>query len=94
MDHFWGNVFDYFKERHIAGMFLRALFVLGLLAIGFAAFYPGSMYALPAMGLYLLWRLARAIQQARARWRNRYRSSPLSRDEIQKARSKLMRVKF
>lgn len=94
MDHFWGNVFDYFKERRIAGMFLRALFAVGVLVAVGVAFYPLLTYALPVLGIYVLWRLVRAILQARARWRNRYRSSPLSGDEIRKARSKLLRAKF
>ena len=35
MDFFWGNVFEYFKERRLASLFFGSLFGLGLaLALG------------------------------------------------------------
>lgn len=96
MDFFWGNVFDYFKERRLGAVFLASLaMVIGLLLLGtvfgnFPWAWPMFFTGLGIMLLVLIWR---AIRQARAGRSNRYKSSPLSRDELRKARSKLMRAK-
>lgn len=92
MDNWWGNVFEYFKERE------RAAFCYGLLllsgGLGFAGFLLYHIpYALPAAGLLFLLCLVRALLRARARRRARYEISPLSRDELNKARSKLRKAK-
>ena len=102
MNYFWGNVFEYFKDRRIAGMFFGTLMVLLVLlfigailvqSIGAENLRTGLVYASPiATGLFLIW-IWRAILRARARRRDRYKISPLSRDELRKARSKLMRAK-
>ena len=102
MNYFWGNVFDYFKDRRIAGVFFITLMVLLVLlfigaivfqAIGEENLRTGLVYASPIMGGFLLIWIWRAILRARARSRDRYKISPLSRDELRKARSKLMRAK-
>ena len=46
-------------------------------------------YAAPAAGMVVVGFVWTGVRRARARSRNRYRSSPLSRDEIAKARAKL-----
>jgi len=102
MNYFWGNVFEYFKDRRIAGIFFGTLMVLtGLLlagamlveTIGLDHLQTGLVYSSPvAGGLFLLW-IWRSIARARARNRDRYKISPMSRDELRKARSKLVRAK-
>jgi len=93
MNFFWSNVFDHFKERRLGAVFLGALaVVIGLLLLGsafgdhLAQDWPMT---LPATGILLLAFVWRGIRQARARRFSRYKSSPLSRDERAKARSKL-----
>jgi hypothetical protein len=78
MNSFWGNLYDTFKDRRYAALFLVALGALVLLPI-----------LLPVMGLYVLERAWSAFCLARANRRNKLRYSPLSRDELRKARSKL-----
>ena len=78
MNSFWGNLYDTFKDRRYAALFLVALGALVLLPI-----------LLPVMGLYALARAWSAFCLARANRRNKLRYSPLSRDELRKARSKL-----
>jgi hypothetical protein len=79
MNSFWGNLYDTFKDRRYATLFLIALGALALLPI-----------LLPVMGLYVLARGWSAFCLARANRRNQLRYSPLSRDELRKARSKLV----
>ena len=79
MNSFWGNLYDTFKDRRYAALFLIALGALALLPI-----------LLPVMGLYVLARGWSAFCLARANRRNQLRYSPLSRDELRKARSKLV----
>lgn len=102
MDHFWINVFEYFKDRRGPKVFVYTLIVFAGLFIGGSILYeaigPDNFqacltYSWPFVALVILARVARGILQARARWRDRYKSSPLSRDELNKARSKLMRAK-
>ena len=79
MNSFWGNRYDTFKDRRYAALFLIALGALALLPI-----------LLPVMGLYVLARGWSAFCLARANRRNKLRYSPLSRDELRVARSKLL----
>jgi hypothetical protein len=93
MNCFWSNVFDHFKERRLGAVFFGALaVVVGLLLLGsaFGGFLQDWPMILPGMGVLLLAFIWRGIRQARARWSSRYKSSPLSRDERAKARSKLI----
>ncbi len=93
MNYFWGNIFEYFKDRRLGSVFFGALAaVLGILVL-VAIFYQNLLNNWPvvlvAIGLPLLALIWRAFRDVRARRRNRYKSSPLSRDEKAKARSKL-----
>jgi len=102
MDYFWSNLFEYFKERRTAVIFFGALFAF----LGGAAVW-GIVYELtdgcpwlmdhwPALlaglGVLLAAGLVRWFRRARrARRLARYKSTPLSRDEWVKARSKLLK---
>ena len=98
MNSLWGNVFDYFKERRSAAIFFVAFAVaLGVIFLGtilgqaanalnLMQYWPLS---LPGFGLLLLAFAWRVVRQQREQRGNRYKSSPLSRDEWVKARSKL-----
>ena len=98
MDFFWGNVFEYFKDRRLGAVFFGTLTALiGTLAAGAIfyqitdGFYPLEdwPYLMSGIGLLLLALIWRGRKRARARRLNRYQPSPLSRDELHKARSKL-----
>jgi cbb3-type cytochrome oxidase subunit 3 len=78
MNPYWSNLYDHFKDRRYAALFLIALGGLVL-----------SPILLPAMGLYFLGRGWSAFRLARENRRNQLRYSPLSRDELLAARSKL-----
>jgi hypothetical protein len=79
MSPFW-NMYDSFKDRRYAALFLIALGALVL-----------SPILLPVMGLYVLARGWSAFRLARANRRNKLRYLPLSRDEMRVARSKLLK---
>jgi hypothetical protein len=80
MNSFWGSLYDTYKDRRYGVLFLVSLGALVLLPI-----------LLPMMGLYVLAWGWSAFRLARANRRNKLRYSPLSRDELRKARSKLIR---
>ncbi len=102
MDYFWTNLFEYAKERRNATLFLVSFALLPLvLLLGFfgwkaaaaldlAAHWP---LALPGVGLIAFALVRLRVQKQRLRRLNRYKSTPLSRDEKTKARSKLIRTK-
>lgn len=87
----------------MAGMFFATLMVLaGILLAGWLCFQLIRAYELQDYVIYVLpfviialcvW-ASRNLSRARERWRYRYKSSPLSCDELRKARSKLVRTKF
>jgi len=79
MNPFW-SMYDRFKDRRYGGLFIFALSALVLLPI-----------LLPVIGLYFLARGWSAFRLARANRRNKLRYSPLSRDELRVARSKLLK---
>ena len=79
MNSFWGNLYDTFKDRRYGVLFLASLAALVL-----------SPVLLPFMGLYVLARGWAAFRLGRANRRNQLRYSPLSRDELRIARSKLL----
>ncbi len=98
MNYFWDNVFDYAKERRLAAIFFCTLLAMGgLLIVGAILFQNVGaddmvkylLYSLPGSVLVLLVWIGRGIALARARRQARYKPSPLSRDELDKARSKL-----
>jgi Na+-driven multidrug efflux pump len=102
MNYFWGNVFEYFKDRRGPAVFFISLLVLLVLlfigaailqGIGAENLWTGFKYSLPVTGVVLAIWIWRSVRRARARSRDRYKISPLSRDEMRKARSKLMRAK-
>jgi len=80
MNSFWSNLYDRYKDRRYAALFLATLVALVL-----------SPILLPVMGLYGLARGWSAFRLARSNRRNKLRYSPLSRDELAKARSKLVK---
>jgi hypothetical protein len=79
MSSFRSNLYDHFKDRRYAALFLIALGSLVLLPI-----------LLPVMRLYVLARGWSVFCLARANRRNKLRYLPLSRDELRVARSKLL----
>lgn len=98
MNYFWGNVFEYFKERRLGAVFFGTLLAFIGALVGGAIVYQVAggfnlfqywPFALVGTGLLLLALIWRGFRQMRARHLNRYKSSPLSRDERAKARSKL-----
>jgi hypothetical protein len=97
MNFFWNDVFEYFKDRRVAGIFFGTLLCLAgallaaALLLKIMGFYV--IYVVLAAGGVLLLQSAQAVRRALRRRRDRYKSSPLSRDELNKARSKLMRTK-
>jgi predicted acyltransferase len=98
MDFFWSNFFEPAKERRNGNVFL---ITFGVMLLGFVpaiivyeigqwlGLWEHLPVILAGLGLILLACCYRLIRQRRARTLNRYKSSPLSRDEIIKARSKL-----
>ena len=93
MNYFWGNIFEYFKDRRLGSVFFGTLaVVLGVLVL-VAVFFQNLLHEWPvvltAIGLVLVALIWRGFREMRARRLNRYKSSPLSRDEKAKARSKL-----
>jgi type VI protein secretion system component VasK len=98
MNFFWGNVFEYFKDRRLGAVFFGTLAaIFGLLLIGIIVcqatdgfdlgqYWP---FALASHGLLLIALIWRGLRQMRARRSARFTSSPLSRDEKAKALSKL-----
>jgi hypothetical protein len=92
------NWFDYFKDRRFVPIFFITLVVIfgGLLVIGIILPVADSYgllkywpFRATVIGLCLLVLIGRSFAEARARRLNRYKSSPLSRDERAKAQSKL-----
>lgn len=98
MNYFWGNVFEYFKDRRLGAVFFGSLAALLVtLAVGAILYRVVCAYelqrylpaALPGIGVFSVAWIWRRISRWRARRADRYKSSPLSRDEKAKARSKL-----
>ena len=79
MNSVWSNLYDTYKDRRYGALFLVSLGGLVL-----------SPILLPMMGLYVLGRGWSAFCLARSNRRNKWRHSPLSRDELRVARSKLL----
>jgi hypothetical protein len=100
MNPFWPHLYDDSKDRRYAALFLTSLLTFfGLLILtavifalastfGLQKYFP---YALPGIGLLAVAWVCRAVRRARARRRERLQYSPLSRDELRVARSKLVK---
>lgn len=95
-------MFEYFKDRHRGAIFFGTLIVfLGVLLVGIICFQIAGAdvvqkylnYIWPVVVVLLLAWVVREIRWVRAQRRNRYKISPLSRDERVKARSKLIKSK-
>lgn len=96
----WNRVFEHFRDRGRGALFFGGLAtVLGVM-IGVAILVSmvgesGAEMALACLavlfGMIWLVQICLWIKRARTRRLNRYKISPLSRDEICKARSKLVR---
>ena len=100
MNYFWGNVFEYFKDRRVAAVFFGTLLALGGLLIAGLVLYQVIcayelqnyiVYSLPGVAIIFAAWIGRCVAQARARAKERYKISPMSRDELNKARSKLLK---
>ena len=92
------NWFDYFRDRRFVPVFFITLLTFCLVAALVAAFVKTTdgfdvvqhlPLVLPPFVLFLAIFIWRAVARARARRRDGYERSPLSRDEMRKARSKL-----
>lgn len=102
MNFLWDNIFEYWKERRYAFLFVTSMFMLfALLIIACVvgellrneSFQEEAVYILPGVLVILgAWVLG-FIRRFRRRGNNRYEPSPLSRDELHKARSKLRKAK-
>lgn len=100
MNSLWANLYDRHKDRRYAILFVATLFVFFGLAVPavilllyLRPFWPPLQDLLPGTGLFiaamaaLIWRAVRRTRSSR----NRPKSMPLSRDELRKARSKLLK---
>lgn len=98
MDGFWSHLFEHFGSRRAAGFFFCALVVVvGTVGVDFIS--PSILYganplqnwpyAVPGVGLLIVALVLKCKQLANIDRENHHESSPLSRDELAKARSKL-----
>ncbi|MGC9943061.1 MAG: hypothetical protein ABSE48_14620 [Verrucomicrobiota bacterium] len=94
MNFLWNQVFESTRERRNAAIFICAVvlfivaFIVGnvLAAFDLWRYWPLILVVIGLCGVVLIWN---SIRQMRT-WRlNHYKSTPLSRDELAKARSKL-----
>jgi hypothetical protein len=102
MNFLWDNIFEYWKERRYALLFVTSMFmVFALLLIACIvgellqnqSSKEKAVYILPGVLVVLgVWAWG-FIGRFRRRGDNRYEPSPLSRDELHKARSKLRKAK-
>ena len=97
MSPFWAGLFEDLKGRgRNASLFIFVLHTLVLLAV-FAGRIRQETYrdyilpAVPVVALIAVMWLAKIIQNARARRRGRLNLSSLSRDELNRARAKLVK---
>jgi ABC-type uncharacterized transport system permease subunit len=100
MNSIWSNLYDKFKDRRYGALFFASLMsvfgflFLALIAgqiIGPANLQEYFLQALPWIGLLIVGLIWRGVRRARAQHRKRFQREELSRDEIRKARSKLVK---
>ena len=95
MNPFWAGFFIQLKEggRSVSLFILTLAVLFGLIllsaVIPFNQLQPWFVGALPVMGFFALVWLCATIRRGRAWRRQRLGKSPLSVDELRKARSKL-----
>src|SRR6185369_6810354 len=97
MKSFWSNIYDAVKDRNYGLLFFGTLLGLigGVCVIGFIAMEIGpvsEIYFLWSVGGFGVLTIVMALVSIRRAWRrrtDRANIGVLSRDEIQKARSKL-----
>jgi hypothetical protein len=99
MNPIWSNLYDSIKDRRYAGLFFVIFFGLfGLLALvaaicGIVIEFDLQKYfllALPGVGILIIALVWRTIRKARARRGEKFQRQEMARDEIHKARSKLV----
>ena len=100
MNNSGSDWFEFFKDRRFVPVFFITMLVIfgvpGVIGFlvdttnlgDFLKYWPVIAAVFAA---WLLIGVVRAFAQAQARRRNRYKVSPLSRDELNKARSKLLK---
>ena len=100
MNSIWSNLYDKFKDRRYGALFfvsLMSVFGLLLLAvileqiIGPANVQEYFLQALPGIGILVVALIWRTVRRSRSQRVIKFRREELSRDEVCKARSKLMK---
>jgi len=99
MNSFWCNMVEYLRDRRFGSVFFGTLMALsGLLAARYIIWQiivgyglqGYVIYSWPVFGVaFLVW-FGRMFNRNRMRRLDRYKSSPMSRDELNKARTKLL----
>ena len=98
MNYFWDNLFEYGNDRRFGTVFFSTLLSLLLMVLGVAILYQiicaydledRLIFVWPGLVMLLVVWIWRKIRRWRTQMRSQYKSSPLSRDELTKARSKL-----
>jgi membrane protease YdiL (CAAX protease family) len=100
MNSLWSNLYDRFKDRRYGALFLACLLaffgllilaaIMGMVVNEFEL-QEYILQALLVVGLLAVAWGFLAFRGARQRWRERHKYSPLSRDELRVARSKLLK---
>lgn len=103
MNSFWERIYDAVKDRNYGMLFfgtflgmIIAFFLIGLL-VAITGVNGVQTYLMPVLGgmaFFAVIAMAVTIRRARRQRAKRRKFMELSRDEIQKARSKLMRSKL
>jgi hypothetical protein len=98
MNYFWKSLFEAAGNRDpmgvACGILLKLIAGLAVVWVAYLLVCAAGLqeylaYFLAGIAVYLCVRLVLGIQRLRARARDRYNSTPLSRDEIAKAKTKL-----
>jgi hypothetical protein len=99
MNSIWSKLYDSVKDRRYAALFFITIFAFfGLLAlvtgicgiIGDSNIHEYFLQALPGIGILMAALVWRAVRKTRMRRGGKFQREELSRDEIRKARSKLV----
>jgi 4-amino-4-deoxy-L-arabinose transferase-like glycosyltransferase len=100
MNSLWGSFFEHLTRcGHNASLFIISLAALVVLVVAAAIIQATHVHRyllplLPGLALLALWRACVLVRRARVRQRERLRFSPLSRDEMRVARSKLVKERI